>query len=423
MSAMTNGGRTLASSALTSFGTKRAELEGRRDAGQGGASPRDRRALARRMAVGLASLLSLLGLATLLVAVLASNGGTTSAGPAAIRLLSAQLGWTPADTQASRNHRKRDQAVLRAVSWMRSYLETDAHLDALGTDAVLIFRELASSRNPQIRSQADAVAERLIKRLRAGMLAGWTSEPANNADLSTALDLLGLEKKPLAPDAMRLLRLAERDFARLPTAAALHGVSDKRLAAANEDELYDLLMESYVIEKAMARFPRSFPGRSGLGKVLRFIARRRFVSYVDDGDGELFFDHAYLMTHFAFVVSDYGSVQLSEVELPSVGPYLRANFEAVLQEADIELVGEFVDALRSFGHTEDDDGIVDRGTRFLLSQQSQDGSWGPWQSEEDPYDAIHYTWCAVGGLKDRGDRPASAFTQRTRAMLVKTRRK
>jgi len=325
-----------------------------------------------------------------------------------------------ANSQLNANHRKRDEAVLRAMTWMQQYLAPAAHLEALGTDAALIFRELGSSPNPRISSRATVIADALSARLRGPLLGGMKVGAVSHADLLTALDLLGLEPEPLPAQAQELLRLAKRAFAKLPTVELLYGFSPQRLSAATEDELYELLMDAYVVEKAMARFPKAFPGSSQLGTVLRFIARRRHVSYLDDDDGELFFDHAYLMTHFAFVVSDYGDVLLSETRLPSVQPYLRANFEAVLDEDDIELVGEFVDVLRSFGHTEDNDSIVDRGTRFLLEKQSQDGSWGPWRSEEDPYDAIHYTWCAVGGLKDRAERPASVYTQRTRAMLRST---
>jgi hypothetical protein len=72
---------------------------------------------------------------------------------------------------------------------------------------------------------------------------------------------------------------------------------------------------------------------------------------------------------------------------------------------DPEMLGEFLDALKSFGLSESHPLILE-GMRYLLTQQNSDGSWGD-SEVEDIYYRYHPTWTAIDGLREyawRGQR-------------------
>ena len=140
-----------------------------------------------------------------------------------------------------------------------------------------------------------------------------------------------------------------------------------------------------------------------------------------EGDWDLFREYAYLVTHAAYVLTNYNQLLLRETDAPWIQRYLRENFDAVLASGDVELVAEFVDVFRSMGRSEADDPDVRAGTDFLLATQNPDGSWGRWRTEADAYFAMHYTWCAVCGLRDREPREGTVFDRYVRRALREAR--
>jgi len=285
---------------------------------------------------------------------------------------------------------------------METFLAKDANLDDVGLDAVYIFHEIAeSSPNPQIRTRARATARKYARHVVKTLLAPGNT-PLDHRDLVDLIDLLS-EAGPLALDKRRLQARAVRGLKKHRSFKALHGVAFRKLPTASEDDVFDTMMSAYSVAKAEAACGKAFAVRPGLAKMLAFIKGREFISAAADtsDDKGTFQDHAYLATHVAYILSNYGRLRLRRSDAPWVYRYLRANFAAVLADKDLELVAEFVDIFRSLGRSEADDPDVRAGTAFLLKAQNADGSWGPWRSEEDAYDAIHYTWCAVSGLRRR----------------------
>ena len=65
---------------------------------------------------------------------------------------------------------------------------------------------------------------------------------------------------------------------------------------------------------------------------------------------------------------------------------------------DAELLGEFVDSLRSFGISESDAGLSN-SVEYLLSSQNPDGSWGD-ISKQDVHTQYHTAWTAVDALRE-----------------------
>jgi hypothetical protein len=65
---------------------------------------------------------------------------------------------------------------------------------------------------------------------------------------------------------------------------------------------------------------------------------------------------------------------------------------------DVEMMGEFLDTLKSFGLA-DDHPLVSKGVEFILAEQNPDGSWGDVEAR-DVYQRYHPTFTAINGLRD-----------------------
>ncbi len=294
-----------------------------------------------------------------------------------------------------------DRAVLRGMTWLEDFLDREANREDLGMDPVFIFLELAvSSRHAGVRTQALATARRYAKPAAEAILAA--EEPLDRADTVELIEFLA-EADVLGLDVKALLKKAKTALASHPTFEALYGVAFEDLVLVSTQELFDTVMSIYSVAKARAVHGDAFKVEPGLPEVLDLLADLPLVSAKDDPsvDRAIFRENAYLVTHVAYLLSDYNRIRVRWSDAPWLFEYLRENFDAVLKARDLELVAEFVDVFLSLGLTESDDEDVRAGTKFLLAAQNPDGSWGAWNEREDPYEAIHFTWCAVCGLRGR----------------------
>ena len=313
-------------------------------------------------------------------------------------------------------------AVRHGMAHLKAFFEKQQNMAALGENAVSIFLELGeTATDSTVKSRALWEARRI-----AVFLDGRLRTPGGLADPGNVRGALSL-----LPDA-RLLHLSQGDLlgalkARLAgrdADEAYYGTpfGSSRLGELSEDDLFDLLLAAYTVERARAAFPELPRPGLGLKEVLRFVFGKKLTGYREDTskDHDVFQDHAYLATHVAFVLNDYGRLRLIPEELGSVMPWLEAQFEPLLLAGDEELVAELVDVFRSTG-AGDEDPMVRRGSEFLLGKQRPDGSWGDWEKEEDPYDAIHPTWTAVHALRDRTFLTGTPYQRRVKEILREIR--
>jgi hypothetical protein len=105
-----------------------------------------------------------------------------------------------------------------------------------------------------------------------------------------------------------------------------------------------------------------------------------------------------LVTHIVYTLNDYEANSLSPAWLPYEFGFLKEHVGSPPVLADGELLGEFLDTLRSFGMTTANDSIR-AGFTVLLTTQNPDGSWGD-PKAADIYDRYHPTWTAIDGLRD-----------------------
>ena len=337
----------------------------------------------------------------------------------AARLLEALLlaGLLLAGCAAEGLAARRDRAVLQGMAWLEQSIDRGSHREELGTDPVFLFLELAeSARSDVVRSRAMAAARRYAGPTVESFLA--PDEPLGPADTVDLIEILA-DAETLGLDVEAIRSRAKAALARHRDFGALYGVEFDDLSIASTEELFDVTMSVYSLAKAEAAFGEEFRVEPGIREVLGFLATVPLVSAEDDpSEGRTIFrEHAYLVTHVAYLLSHYNRIRLVPGDAPWVIDYLRSNFGAVLEAGDVELVAEFVDVFRSLGLTEEDDEDVRTGTEFLLETQNPDGSWGPHGEAEDTYDAIHFSWCAVCALRERTFVTGTAYERLLRSEL------
>ena len=117
------------------------------------------------------------------------------------------------------------------------------------------------------------------------------------------------------------------------------------------------------------------------------------------------YDVVYAITHVVYTLNNYNAYRLQPEWLPQEFAFLKAYLKRAIAADDPEMVGEFLDSLKSFGLAEEHR-LIRAGMRYLLSRQKADGSWGEVDTE-DVYANYHTTLCAIGGLMSyawRGER-------------------
>ena len=127
---------------------------------------------------------------------------------------------------------------------------------------------------------------------------------------------------------------------------------------------------------------------------------------VGAGDNvELLRDAIYAVTHIVYTLNDYGTYRLRPRWLPREFAFLKANVKSACERNDPEILGELLDSLKAFGLRTSHPLII-RGTKYLLAEQNEDGSWGD-RDEENIRTRCHTTWTAIDGLRTyawRGER-------------------
>ena len=139
--------------------------------------------------------------------------------------------------------------------------------------------------------------------------------------------------------------------------------------------------------------------------VIKWVPVLRPYRGRENGNNPDFYDSIYAVTHIVYTLNGYSVYKLNPSWLPDEYEFLRANLVEAIAIEDPDAMGEFLDALKSFGLTENHP-LIRKGMNYLLETQNPDGSWGD-VNAEDIYDRYHPTWTAIDGLREyawRGER-------------------
>jgi hypothetical protein len=139
--------------------------------------------------------------------------------------------------------------------------------------------------------------------------------------------------------------------------------------------------------------------------VLKWLSTMRPYPVCAEENVELLRDAIYAVTHIVYTLNDYGTYRLRPGWLPQEFAFLQANVASACERKDPEVLGELLDSLKAFGLRAGHP-LIMRGTRYLLAEQNEDGSWGD-PDEENIRTRCHTTWTAIDGLRTyawRGER-------------------
>jgi hypothetical protein len=260
----------------------------------------------------------------------------------------------------------------RALEWRRLHptLPRDASADTVGD---LVFGLDAAERlgvpNPRLRAQLAAAAPRF-----------------------SAADYLLWDPARESPprDIPAACPKCERQNARGATTCAYCGHA--LTMRSTYDLATDALIDAYTGD--VARIRLGVPYRD----VLRWLpGLRPYPDWSPKRQAE-YYAATYCITHVVYTYNFYSTYRVRSDCFPTEFAHLKANLRHAIDDRDPEVMGEFLDTLRAFGMTFDDE-VIRGGFEFLLSTQNSDGSWGD-PAGMDAYTRYHTTWTAIDGLRD-----------------------
>jgi len=321
--------------------------------------------------------------------------------------------------------RARDAAIERGLDFIYRFGNTQKCFEKYGSFLICCFALVsATSRDPKLRSLGRERAKQLLRR--------WSQiHPFVPADASSDL-LLEFVLVHYAQSRIGLgdvagagsIRLTARNF----SASDLLGFDPCREAPPDDlpyrcdctfqnargrkvckqckrrlriRSRYKVWMEAlantYVAERSGVVFGATY------ADVLKWMPVMR--PYPDDGDEEVLRDAIYAVTHIVYTLNDYGTYRLARRWLPREFAFLKANVARACARKDPEILGELLDSLKALGLGVNHP-LINRGARYLLAAQNEDGSWGD-ASEDNERTRCHTTWTAIDGLRTyawRGER-------------------
>ncbi|MBN1515136.1 hypothetical protein JXA32_01065 [Candidatus Sumerlaeota bacterium] len=325
------------------------------------------------------------------------------------------------DQSFERYEQVRDQAVLKALKWIDSYLDREAYFKAMPYETYQVFHEFAlTSANPEIKAYAEKAREKYAKRLLQHYL---DFGALNTGDFFNALDFyadrqyLGeLELDPLLEKAKESWKgWAERKDS---LGFDIDGLSW------SANELYDLVHNSYIILKVNASISEeydTFTVYYPLEHAFEDLKKERLAGFKDDDTEEkdLAKTHMKRVFQYLYTISGFSRNKVNYKDALWFYKYLHENFNALMEDGDIALIGEYVDAIRTIGYDEKTDKFVLKGSEFLLKSQKPDGSWGDFDEYAPPQQRVFTTWCAASGLKSRIFLPDTKLQDEVKQILKK----
>lgn len=136
--------------------------------------------------------------------------------------------------------------------------------------------------------------------------------------------------------------------------------------------------------------------------VVAILPAVRSYKRVDELGHDFFRLQCYFVTHFIYVMSDWGRHQIQRALFEEELKFIVTNLTQVILMEDPELTGEFVQCLRILGISHVDTTIwplIERALIYLLKLEQQHGGRGSWSKRSDKaYDRYHTAYCAIIAL-------------------------
>lgn len=137
----------------------------------------------------------------------------------------------------------------------------------------------------------------------------------------------------------------------------------------------------------------------------------RTYQRIDELGHDFFRLQCYFVTHFIYVMSDWGRHMLQRSLFEEELVFIVSNLHQVISMNDPELTGEFVQCLRILGISHLDSSIwpsIREAMIYLLELENYCAGESVWSKRTDTsYDRYHTAYCATIGLMSYSFSPAS----------------
>ncbi|GAA1499079.1 hypothetical protein [Paeniglutamicibacter kerguelensis] len=211
----------------------------------------------------------------------------------------------------------------------------------------------------------------------------------------------------------QLTNAAYKDCGTLTDAMGIEYKEKFRIGKANLDDAFDMVIWSRLFIEGQLVPDLEMPGESRdfPAKLWAFLDDYPLPganTYKDGARNEEFIEVAYLATHIAYIPTGNHRYPIYVSDSTHLFDFHRENFYAVMEMGELDLVAEFVDSLRQYSSTSENDRQVPDGTRYLIGVfHSGDDQWttyredGETDADVDNYDLIHKIWTGVLGVRER----------------------
>ena len=315
----------------------------------------------------------------------------------------------------------KSRAMMRALDYIDHSARLPKNFSTWGSDYLYCFYSIAATADDtELRATAARLGSVYARR--------WAKEqatvPANATTLQIAFlvfgwlpaELLGESDARIKPELIRAAaRFTATDFllfdpakepppsdipadcnydaAHNPRGAKVCQRCGRRLTMRTR---YDVWMDALIDTYSGDRYavPLGAPYRD----VLQWMPAMRPYLKRSETSEDNFIDTLYALTHVVYTLNDYGQHLLPRDLLPQEFAYLKENLGEAIALHDPETMGEFLDALKSFGLNRSDE-VIRTGIAYLLDSQRPDGTWSA-PGEKDVYTLYHSAWTGIDGLKD-----------------------
>ena len=338
--------------------------------------------------------------------------------------------WKPTDKQ---------QRTLRTEPWSLSEADEATFAIRTGVDemlnlfertptapqelwedsvAALIEVTYSGANTPELDTKARDGARRNLSALMQPYLARSAASAVCD-EYELVLPLAIYAHTRLQEDDHRIAKMAQlanaayKDCGTLTDAMGIDYKDKFATGKASLDDAFDMVIWSLLfIEGQLApalEMPaesRDFPAR--LWAFLQDYPLPAAESYKEGAFDEEFIEVAYLATHIAYIPTGNHRYPIYVADSPALFDFHRENFYDVLEMGELDLVAEFVDSLRQYGCTPENDRQVLDGTRYLLGLFHAGGDqWMTYREQDETeqdvetYDLVHKAWTGVLGIRER----------------------
>ena len=282
-----------------------------------------------------------------------------------------------------------EAAVERGLSYLETFLRPEEHFKAHWHDFVFEFHNIArTATDPELSARARRTVEEVVVRAKgSGFELGWDVTLGDCDRFAKALhgcEMLGIE--PVEPR-----ERVEFLTRRLTSAVRRYPIEPTETAKEDFERRCRNLINAYI------GLSLNFPVHYGFAEALADCLELRPYEQTEALDARAFIRLGFLVTHIVYTVSHYNELLIDPGLLEPERRFMCKSIERLIDIDERELVGEYLDALRTAGLSEEDP-LLDGAVSWLVGKQNSDGSWGD-PGHERTYKRYHPTMTAVQGLR------------------------